>query len=199
MSKNLQNLISQYIKINATIARVNLHRDYYWNLFMKEGGYENHKEVEEAESVLSYFESLKLSLQTQYDVLKNKTSSNSNNLHYAITIGSPSKTNIEACLSLWNRFKGSADGKNFVSSHAYFEKGDNGYIHIHALIEKQHGFSMSTGKLRTRYGKHKGKQHNFDIKRLKGIEINKWENYIKKDSHKTWNKSVNNILSRVEE
>lgn len=72
MSKNLQNLISQYIKINATIARINLHRDYYWDLFMKEGGYENHQEVQEAESVLSYFESLKLSLQTQYDVLKIK-------------------------------------------------------------------------------------------------------------------------------
>jgi len=199
MSKNKQNLISQYIKIQANIARVTLHRDFYWDQFMKHGGYDNHKEVEEAEYVLKYFEAQKLSLQTQYDVLKNKTYSNSNNLHYAITIGSPSKTNIEACLSLWDRFSGSADGKNFVSSHAYFEKGDNGYIHIHALIEKTNGFSMSIGKLRTRYGKHKGKQHNFDIKRLKGIEINKWENYIKKDSHKPWNKSVNHFLSRVEE
>ncbi len=199
MSKYFNNIISQYIKNQLKILRVNHERDYFWDQFNKHGGYDNYKELQEAEDILIYLHSEKLALQTQYDVLKNKTSSNNNNLHYAITIGSPSKTSIDACLSLWNRFKGSADGKNFISTHAYFEKGDNGYIHIHALIEKQNGFSMSTGKLRTRYGKHKGKQHNFDIKRLKGIEINKWGNYIKKDSHKTWNKTVTHFLSGVEE
>jgi hypothetical protein len=68
---------------------------------------------------------------------------------------------------------------------------------IHAYVTKESKFSMSINKLRKRYGTYKGKQHNFDIKRLIGVEAIKWKNYIKKDSLKSWNKKVNSLISQT--
>jgi hypothetical protein len=53
---------------------------------------------------------------------------------------------------------------------------------------------MSMPKIRKSYGSYKGKQHNFDIKRLKGVGIKKWENYIKKDAKNAWNMEGNKLF-----
>jgi hypothetical protein len=168
--------------------------EFWWNRFLANDGpdaYNNFVRYEIECKLLDY-EMEKLS--DEYDRLKNIISTKSNNF-YAITIGSAEKTNVTPCLDLWKRFVGSADCKDFVTADAYFERGDNGYIHIHALIEKTRKWSMSMSKLRKRYGKYKGKQHNFDIKRIKGLEIKKWGQYIKKDINKPWNKTHNNSLN----
>ncbi|PAT00920.1 hypothetical protein CI105_09335 [Candidatus Izimaplasma bacterium ZiA1] len=122
-----------------------------------------------------------------------------NNLTYAITIGSSEKDDYKPCLSLYNRFINSADAKDFLDVNAYFEKGKKGYIHIHASITKSRKFSMSKAKLGQRYGKYKGKQCNFDVKRLIGLDIVKWKQYIKKDSQNSWNLIVNKHLKNAEE
>ncbi len=187
-------LIHSYSKLLFKKKHLEFSRDLSWEHFMNNMGFFAYKSYTDAEAMLK-------SVEDQLDHLRevfaethlNKTYSNNN--YYAITIGSAEKDNTTPCLSLWKRFLGSADGKDFVASEAYFERGDNGYIHIHALVQKTKGWSMSMPKLRKRYGNHKGKQHNFDIKRISGIGIVKWQNYIKKDSLKPWNMEVNKLLS----
>jgi len=189
----IKDLVSQMSKKITHKNSAETQCEFWWDRFMNNGGpdaYNNFVRYEIEVAVLD-FEMDKLS--EEYEILKNKISTNSNNF-YAITIGSAEKTNVTPCQDLWKRFIDSADGKDFVTADAYFERGDNGYIHIHALIEKTKKWSMSMPKLRKRYGKYKGKQHNFDIKSLHGLEIIKWGKYIRKDANKTWNKTHNNTL-----
>jgi len=189
--------LDSYSKLLFKKKHLEFTRDFNWRLFMNNVGFSAWKSFSEAEAMLKLVEHELEEMRDSYaESYLNKTSTNNNN-HYAITIGSAEKDDTEPCQALWERFTSSADGKDFVASEAYFEKGDNGYIHIHALIEKTKGWSMSMPKLRKRYGKHKNKQHNFDIKRLNGIGIIKWQNYIKKDSNNTWNKLVNAKLVSI--
>ncbi len=62
MSKYFNNIISQYIKNQLKILRVNHERDYFWDQFNKHGGYDNYKELQEAEDILIYLHSEKTSL-----------------------------------------------------------------------------------------------------------------------------------------
>ncbi len=200
--KKISSLVNQSIKLTNYIMKLQVELDFYDNLFMQsechehssycDCAYANFKRTQEIKALINICQAEKQELSDMYDRLKNKTFSNG--IHYAITIGSAEKTNTEPCFTLWNRFLHSADAKDFVTQEAYFEKGENGYIHIHALVQKSKGWSMSSNKMRCRYGKYKGKQHNFDIKRLKGLEVTKWASYIKKDGDLPWNKTVNPTL-----
>lgn len=185
-------LIDQAIQCQNKIARYTSDRDFWWDIFHKEGGISNYNNLLESEDKLTYWEDMYKNICEQYDLKKT-----SSNLVYGLTIGSSEKTNTDPCLYLWHRFSNSADGKRLIQKEAYFEKGDNGYIHIHAYLKKEHKFSMSIRKLQKRYGTYKGKQHNFDLKRLKGIDQVKWKNYIKKDSKKSWNLKVNSLISQT--
>ncbi len=192
MSK-IKDLVSQMSK-KITARNIALsQKDFWWDRFMKNNGPDSYNEFVKYEMEVAVLDLKMNKLSEEYEILKNKISTNSNNF-YAITIGSAEKTNVSPCLDMWKRFIDSADGKDFVTSEAFYEKGDNGYIHIHALIEKTKKWSMSMPKIRTRYGKYKGKQHNFDIKSLHGLEIIKWRQYIKKDAGNAWNKTNNNTL-----
>ena len=195
-------LLKQYMKVNSQIQKYEFDFNFWNDLFLNTDCSQHHdscncawdhfQRAEQARAMLKFLENEKLKLQNQYD-LKKKSS----NLIYAITIGSSQKTDVNPCLNLWHRFSNSADGKRTLYKEAYFEKGENGYIHIHAYIEKESKFSMSIPKLRKRYGTYKGKQHNFDIKRLIGVDAIKWKNYIKKDSSKPWNSQVNSLISQT--
>jgi hypothetical protein len=185
-------LINEAIKCQNRIKRYTLDRDFWWDIFHKEGGERNYENLLEYEDKLDYWN-------TQYNDIKELYEKKlSSNLVYAITIGSCEKTDVNPCLNLWNRFSDSADGKRLISSEAYFERGENGFIHIHAYVQKESKFSMSINKMRQRYGRYKGKQHNFDIRRLIGLDQVKWKNYIKKDSHLEWNKKQNSLISYKE-
>ena len=190
---NIKDLVSEYAKKYSRKNTLEKQKEFWWARFMENNGYESYKTFHKLETECKQLGEELLSLEEAYDALKDKISVNSNN-YYAVTIGSAEKDDTGPCLDLWKRFVGSADGKDFVEKKAYFERGDNGYIHIHALVEKTKGWSMSMPKLRKRYGNYKGKQHNFDIKRLKGVGIKKWENYIKKDSKNAWNMEANNLF-----
>jgi len=190
---NIATLIEHSSKLTTRILAVKNDRDFWWRVFSQNGGYHNYKQLEEAEAMLKYYESEYERCRLRYNQLKN-ISSNNNNLVYAITIGSAERVNTVPCESLWNRFINSADGKRCDDVQAFFEKGDNGYIHIHAIVTRDQKWSRSIKQLQQRYGKYQGKQHNFDIKRLHGIEQNKWKNYIRKDSHKEWNKKANEFF-----
>lgn len=195
-------ILSQYQKVLQQIQKYEFEFNFYNNLFLTNDCKDHHelcncafahfKKAEEARAMLKILEGQKLELQTQYDL--KKTSSNNNILTYGLTIGSAEKTDIQPCLYLWNKFINSADGKRCNNVEAFFEKGDSGHIHIHAIFTRTQKFSRSINELRKRFGIYKGKQHNFDPVRLKGLEIVKWKNYIRKDSKKTWNSSVNNSL-----
>jgi hypothetical protein len=183
-------LIDQAIQCQNKIVRYKTDRDFWWDIFHKEGGITNYNNLLESENKLTYWEDMYKNICEQYDLKKT-----SSNLVYGLTIGSSEKNNTDPCLYLWHRFSNSADGKRLIQKEAYFERGENGYIHIHAYLKKEHKFSMSINKLRKRYGTYKGKQHNFDLVRLKGIDQVKWQNYIKKDSKKSWNLNVNSLIS----
>lgn len=191
-----KDLIDSYGKFLFKKKHLEFQKEFWWNIFSSKGGFDNYKKYSEAEAMAKFVEAELDRLRVMYaEHYEKKISSNSK--YYAITIGSAEKDDIGPCYDLWNRFIDSADGKDFVTAKGFFEKGDNGYIHIHALIEKTKGWSMSMPKIRSRYGKYKGKQHNFDIKRISGIEITKWQNYIKKDSTKQWNLTVNDKLKCI--
>lgn len=152
--------------------------------------WEHFKKAEDARELLKMLRQQKLDLEEKY-IKKSSTNYNNSQLIYGITIGSSEKSSTLPCETLWTRFTKSADFKRCSNVQAYFEKGENGYIHIHAILYREKGWSMSINKLRKRYGVLNGKQHNFFIKRLKGIDIKKWEYYIKKDSNKPWNVKAN--------
>ena len=119
-------------------------------------------------------------------------------MYYALTIGSAETENIQPCLELYNRFKESKDMFG-AKIEGYFEKGKkSGYVHIHAIIERKQKFPRSISNISQRHGKYRGKQHNFDIKRISGLSIPKWRNYIKKDSYGSWNAKVNEALKNEE-
>jgi hypothetical protein len=185
-------IIDEAISIQNKIKRYENDRDFWWDIFHKQGGEDNYLNLLKYENKLTYYRKRYMHIKEKYDLKKT-----SSNLIYAITIGSSEKTDVNPCLDLWHRFSNSADGKRLIQKEAYFERGDNGYIHIHAYVTKESKFSMSINKLRKRYGTYKGKQHNFDIKRLIGVEAIKWKNYIKKDSLKSWNKKVNSLISQT--
>lgn len=129
-------------------------------------------------------------LNDQYDKLfKEITHSNT----YALTIGSAEREDIKPVLQLYNRFKDSSINSD-SEFEGYFEKGENGYIHIHAIITRKSRYVLSFANIKKRYGKYQQKQHNFDIKPLKGLEVTKWKQYIKKDSMEPWNANVNKKL-----
>jgi hypothetical protein len=190
---NIQKLIQDSSVLQTKICHAKSDVDFWWNIFQKQGGFDNYKMLSDAEAMLKNYEHQYKILEDNYNQLKN-ISSNNNNLVYAITIGSGEQTNTEPCESLWNRFINSADGKKCNDIEAYFERGSNGYIHIHAIVSRDQKWSMSINKLRQRYGKYQGKQHNFDVRRLIGIDQTKWRNYIKKDSEHPWNRKVNSFF-----
>lgn len=190
-------LTQQAINAQNEIAKCERNISTWWKIFHQLGGEDNYNTLELWEEALKIATERYDNIKIEYD-LKNKRSSNSNN-HYAITIGSAEKSNTGPCLSLWKRFISSADGKKLCEKKAFFERGENGYIHIHAVIQKPTKLSMSFKKLAQRYGKYKGKQHNFDVKPLSGLSIIKWRQYIEKDSKKSWNKTNNIYLENAEE
>lgn len=187
-------LVDQAIKIQNQLQQCQNDIDFWWDRFNADGGETPFYSLTDAETLKA---SLQLELETltiQYE--KKNISSNNNNLTYALTIGSPEKEDHEPCYGLYKRFVQSSlcNDAEFVG---YFEKGDNGYIHIHATITKNKKFPLSVNEIRKRYGKHKNKQFNFDIKRIIGLEIPKWNNYIKKDNGNNWNTSVNTLLKSL--
>ena len=102
--------------------------------------------------------------------------------HYGYTIGSDEKESPATVMKLYRRFINSADFKNPISQEWYFEKGKEGYIHLHGIAEFAHRQKRSVNDLSTRYGKLNGKQYNFFNKRLKySLDVIKWKKYIKKD------------------
>ena len=189
----MDNIIKQAMQISTKITWLKAQEDIWWNIFNKQGGESVYYTFVEAQDELKYWQDQYAVCEQKYNELKNKTYSN-NKLIYAITIGSAETDNTTPCKALWNRFINSADGKRCYEVQAFFEKGENGYIHIHAIVHRDQKWSMSIRKLQTRYGKYQNKQHNFDIKRLHGLDANKWQNYIRKDSHKEWNKKANEFF-----
>ncbi len=196
-------LLPTYIKLSNQILKLEFEFQFYNNLFLDNDCSEHHescncawdnfKRAEQARAMLEILHAKQKDMQLEYDL--KKTYSNNSILTYGLTIGSAEKTNTDPCLYLWNKFINSADGKRCSNIEAYFEKGDNGYIHIHAIFTRTQKFQRSINELRKRFGKYKDKQHNFDPVRLKGLEIVKWKNYIKKDSTKDWNKTQNPLIS----
>lgn len=195
-SYNLQ----KYNKILMDIQKYEHQFEFYNSLFLDNDCNDHHpscncafdhfQKSEEARAMLKLLEEERSVMNAQYDLKKT-----SSYLTYGLTIGSSEKTDTQPCLYLWDRFINSADGKRCHDVEAYFEKGDNGYIHIHAILRRDQKFSMSFAKLRKRYGIRNKKQHNFDPIRLKtNLDIIKWKNYIKKDSHKSWNSKHNNSI-----
>lgn len=184
-------LIDSAIKIQTKITKAEFDRDFWWKIFHDEGGEYPHEMLVQAEDQLN---DLKQQYQQIEELYEKKISNNNNTLNYALTIGSSEKENHEPCMHLYNKFISSADC-NDAQHMGYFEKGDNGYIHIHAIITKPTKFKRSINEMRKRHGTYKGKQHNWDLKRITGLEIPKWKNYIKKDSQQKWNSSVNLLLS----
>lgn len=193
-------LLPTYMKLTNEIQKQEFEFDFYNTLFLDTDCSEHHdtcncawehfQRAEQARAMLKILNDKKDQMNAEYDLKKT-----SSYLTYGLTIGSAEKDNTEPCLYLWNKFINSADGKRCNDVEAFFEKGDNGYIHIHAIFTRQTKFSRSINELRKRFGKYKGKQHNFDPIRLKGIDIVKWKNYIRKDSQKLWNKTVNPLIS----
>ena len=191
---NLNDLINDAVKTSIQIQRLKDMEDFWYNIFMKKGGWDNYTNFNDAQKARRYYEEYYMKLSLEYDekYSKNKIS---DKIYYAITIGSAEKDNIKPCLDLYNKFKNSADGKKCLDTQAFFEKGKNGYIHIHLLTSRTEKWARSFKQLSLRYGKYKGKQHNFDIKRLKtSVDVIKWKNYIKKDANDEWNKKVNQEL-----
>lgn len=188
MTKNLE----KYMAIQDQIRQLKSMANAQYNYFMCVGGQDEFADLLELENEIKF-------LKNKLIELSENNISSDNNLTYAITIGSSEKDDYKPCLSLYNRFINSADAKDFLDVDAYFEKGKKGYIHIHLSVTKSHKFSMSKAKLGQRYGKYKGKQCNFDVVRLVGLEIIKWKQYIKKDSQDSWNLSVNKHLKNAEE
>ena len=194
-SYNLQ----KYQKILSDISKYEHQFEFYNSLFLDNDCYNHHdscncafdhfQKSEEARAMLKILEHQKDIMNCEYEEKKI-----SKYLVYGLTIGSSEKTDIQPCLFLWNRFINSADGKRCYNVEAFFEKGKNGYIHIHAYLQRDQKFSMSFNKMRKRYGILKGKQCNFDLVNLKGLARVKWKNYIKKDSEKSWNKKSNNSI-----
>jgi hypothetical protein len=192
------------MKLTSQLSRYNLDYNFYNDLFLNTDCSQHHdscncawkhfQKAEYARSMVNFLESKKLALQDEYDIKKNY--SNTNILTYALTIGSAEEIDIKPCLYLWNRFINSADGKKLYDVEKYFERGGNNKIHIHAIFKKDSKFSRSFNELRKRFGIYNKKQHNFDLKRLTGLAIPKWKNYIKKDSLNAWNKDANIILNK---
>lgn len=172
--------------------RLTADRDRLYSLWMSNNDPDCYYQLSDVEADLQQIKSEMDQLQAEYDERKN-ISSNSK-LAYALTIGSAEKEDHKPCLSLFKRFTQSAlcSGSDILG---YFEKGDNGYIHIHAIIYRSSKFKLSFNEIRKRYGLHNGKYHNFDLKRISGLDISKWKNYIKKDSLLPWNTTVNAFLS----
>ncbi|AXH74650.1 MAG: putative replicase [Circoviridae sp.] len=200
--KIISSLVNQSIKLTNRIRELQRDYEFYNDLFTQSSCHEhgsycdcvyaNFMKGEQISDTIALLKHYRQELSDTYDELKNKTYSNG--IYYAITIGSAEKNDTNPCSTLWHRFKDSADAKDFLTQEAYFERGENGYVHIHAIVQKSKGWSMSIKKLQSRYGKYKEKQHNFDIKRLKGLDITKWTNYIKKDAGLPWNTIVNECL-----
>ena len=163
----MDNIIKQAMQISTKITWLKAQEDIWWNIFNKQGGESVYYTFVEAQDELKYWQDQYAVCEQKYNELKNKTYSN-NKLIYAITIGSAETDNTTPCKALWNRFINSADGKRCYEVQAFFEKGENGYIHIHAIVHRDQKWSMSIRKLQTRYGKYQNKQHNFDIKRPPG-------------------------------
>ena len=187
-------LIDNAIKLQNQMRKAEFDRDFWWKIFSEEGGEYPFYQLREAEDQI---ENLKSQYQEIEELYEKKTSTNNNNLTYALTIGSSEKEDHTPCMHLYNKFISSADC-NDAQHMGYFEKGDNGYIHIHAIITKNSKFKRSINEMRKRHGTYKGKQHNWDLKRITGLEIPKWKNYIKKDSQQKWNSQVNLLLSGEE-
>ncbi len=195
-------LLPDYIKLTSQLSRYNFDFNFYNDLFLNTDCSQHHdscncawdhfQKAEHARAMANFLESKKQAMQDEYDLKKNY--SNTNILTYALTIGSAEETDIKPCLYLWNRFINSADGKKLYDVEKYFERGKNNKIHIHAIFKKEAKFSRSFNEIRKRFGIYKTKQHNFDLKRLMGLAIPKWKNYIKKDSQNAWNVIQNNTL-----
>lgn len=194
-SYNLQ----KYQKILSDISKYEHQFEFYNSLFLDNDCADHHhscncafdhfQKSEEARAMLKSLQDDKDQMNAEYEEKKI-----SKHLVYALTIGSSEKTDIQPCLFLWNRFINSADGKRCYNVEAFFEKGKNGYIHIHAYLCKDQKLSMSFNKMRKRYGIYKGKQCNFDLKSLNGLARVKWKNYIQKDCQKSWNLDANNNI-----
>lgn len=184
--------ITQYSKLMTQRDTALADRDRLYNLWISNNDPDCYYQLSEVESEIQMLKSEMDKLEVSYDEEKN-ISSNSK-LAYALTIGSAETEDHTPCLSLYKRFTTSAlcSGTDILG---YFEKGDNGYIHIHAIIYRNSKFKLSLNEIRKRYGSHNGKQHNFDLKRITGLEIPKWKNYIKKDNHLEWNSKVNPLIS----
>ena len=181
--------VEKAIQLQNSIKKLESQYNTQYDYFMMVGGETEHDKLLELENQIFYLKNLYTDLSHEYE--EKNLNHNNNNFTYALTIGSSETTDIQPCLDMWHHFLSSADGKDFMDYRAYFEKGENQNIHIHAVIQKTKKFSMSFKKLGQRYGKRLGVQHNFDIKKLTGLDILKWKNYIKKDAHKDWNSKVN--------
>ena len=188
--------IDKAIKLQRDILEAENNAQFYDRLYLAgQNPEENFFKVED-------YMAKKRALQKEYkmlcDLYDQKQNTHINGpLCYALTIGSAEKEDIQPCLQLYNRFKESKDMFG-AQIEGYFEKGENGYIHIHAIIERSVKFPRSIAQLRQRHGKYREKMHNFDIKRISGISINKWKNYIKKDYKEPWNEKVNEVLKNEE-
>ncbi len=188
--------IDKAIKLQREILEAESNANFYDRLYLAgQNPEENFYKCEQ-------YMAIKRILQEEYKMLcelydqKQNTHINGP-LYYALTIGSAEKEDIQPCLELYNRFKESKDMFG-AQIEGYFEKGENGYIHIHAIIQRNVKFPRSIPQMRQRHGKYREKMHNFDIKRLSGISINKWKNYIKKDYKEPWNEKVNEVLKNEE-
>ncbi len=180
--------IDKAIKLQREILEAKNDAQFYDRLYLTgQNPEENFYKVE-------HYMAIKRALEEEYNMLcelyDQKNNTQNNQLSYALTIGSAEKENVQPCLELYNRFKESKDMFG-AQIEGYFEKGENGYIHIHAIITRNVKFPRSIPQLRNRYGKYRQKMHNFDIKRISGISINKWKIYIQKDKNNPWNKEQN--------
>lgn len=188
--------IDKAIRLQSDILEAENSANFYDRLYLAG------QNPEENFGKCEHYMAIKRELEEEYKMLcelyDQKTNTHVNGpLCYALTIGSAEKENIQPCLELYNRFKESKDMFG-ASIEGYFERGENGYIHIHAIITRHEKFRRSISQLRERHGKYRQKMHNFDIKRISGISINKWNNYIKKDSMEPWNAKVNGVLKNEE-
>lgn len=185
-------MLSQYIKLSDRVRNLTYLANDLDHFFLS--GIDTYNSYVKCHEVLDVISDLQL----QMEVLEQQYQSKSEpKLAYALTIGSAEKTDIKPCMEILEKFKNSADYKGTTLCIAYFEKGENEYIHIHAYLERDVKWKRSYNELQKRHGKYRQKQHNFDIKRLSGLEMTKWKNYIKKDSRNSWNIKVNNNLKEL--
>lgn len=194
--KNVSSLIEHSCTIQTRLQQAKQDFDRCNQYFLNYGGFQNFVESEEARAMLKYYEAEWKRLEDRYNDLTEKKLSKL--IQYGITIGSAEKTDIGPCIDIFTKFVHSADCKENVSTEAYFEKGDNGFIHIHAIVSRSKKWPRSLKQLAKRHGKYKNKQHNFDVVTLKTpLDITKWSNYIKKDCSNNWNQKVNKNLTEI--